>query len=86
MNEEMKRVGTLLKAKRKEMNLTLKEVENSTSIRTGYLEAIEQGKINQFISGVYALGFIKQYGSFLGVDMDKAIQDNPTAFKMQTEK
>lgn len=86
MSEELKRVGTLFKSKRKELNLTLKEVENSTSIRSSYLEAIEDGRIQQFISGVYALGFMKQYANFLGIDMDTMIRENPQVFRMPAEK
>jgi cytoskeletal protein RodZ len=86
MSDEIKRVGAMLKSKRKELNLSLKEVENSTSIRSGYLEAIEDGKINQFISSVYALGFFKQYAAFLGMDPEKIIKENPIAFKMPVEK
>jgi len=86
MNEETKRVGAIFKARRKEMNLSLKEVENSTSIRSGYLEAIEEGKINQFISSIYALGFIRQYANFLGIDVEKIGREYPQAFKMPAEK
>lgn len=86
MNEELKRVGDVFKAKRKELNLSLKEVENSTSIRSVYLEAIEEGQIQEYISGVYALGFIKQYAQFLGLDIEKMIRDNPTTFRMPSEK
>ena len=58
MNEDLKHIGQMFKTKRKELNLTLKEVENSTSIRSGYLEAIEEGRINEFISNVFQpLGF-----------------------------
>ncbi len=86
MSEELKRVGTLFKSKRKELNLTLKEVENSTSIRSTYLEAIEEGSVQQFISGVYALGFMKQYANFLGIDMESMIRENPHVFRMPAEK
>ena len=86
MNEEMKRVGAAFKAKRKELNLSLKEVENSTSIRSNYLEAIEEGQIINFIAGVYALGFIRQYAAFLGLDLDTLERDNPMAFRMPAEK
>jgi cytoskeletal protein RodZ len=86
MSEELKRVGALFRSKRKELNLSLKEVENSTSIRSSYLEAIEDGKIQQFISGVYALGFMKQYASFLGIDMESMIRENPHVFRMPAEK
>jgi len=76
----------MFKSKRKELNLSLKEVENSTSIRSSYLEAIEEGRIQQFISGVYALGFMKQYANFLGIDMDTMIRENPHIFRMPAEK
>ena len=86
MSEDLKRVGDIFKAKRTEMNLSLKEVENSTSIRSNYLEAIEEGHISDYISGVYALGFIKQYAQFLGLDIEGMIRDNPITFRMPAEK
>jgi cytoskeletal protein RodZ len=86
MTEELKHVGDIFRAKRKELNLSLKEVENTTSIRSSYLEAIEEGQINEYISGVYALGFIKQYAQFLGLDIDGMIRDNPGTFRMPAEK
>lgn len=86
MSEELKHIGQMFKAKRKELNMTLKEVENSTSIRSGYLEAIEEGKVQEFISNVYAVGFIKQYANFLGFDAEKIVRENPVAFKMPGEK
>jgi cytoskeletal protein RodZ len=86
MSEELKRVGEIFKTKRKELNLSLKEVENTTSIRSAYLEAIEEGQINDYISGVYALGFMKQYAQFLGLDIDGMIRDNPGSFRMPAEK
>ena len=86
MNEELNHLGALFKQKRNERNLSLKEVENTTSIRSQYLEAIEEGEIDRYISGVYALGFIKQYGQFLEVDIDAMIEQNPQAFRMPIEK
>lgn len=86
MSEELKNIGALFKTKRKELNLSLKEIENSTSIRSAYLEAIEEGQINEYISGVYALGFIKQYAQFLGIDIETMIKENPAAFRMPAEK
>jgi cytoskeletal protein RodZ len=86
MNEELKRVGSLFKAKRKERGLSLKEAENATSIRSPYLEAIEEGSIDHHISAVYALGFMKQYAHFLGMDVENLIRENPQAFRMPVEK
>jgi cytoskeletal protein RodZ len=86
MTEELKRVGEVFRTRRRELNLSLKEVENSTSIRSSYLEAIEEGQIHEYISGVYALGFMKQYAQHLGLDIDGMMRDNPTTFRMPAEK
>ncbi len=86
MSEKLREIGALFKAKRKEMHLSFKEVENSTSIRSSFLEAIEEGRINDHISSVYALGFTKQYALYLGIDIDQMIQEHPHAFRMPVEK
>lgn len=78
--EEMKEIGDSFKKRRKEMNLSLKEVENGTSIRTVYLEAIEDGEVGKLISPVYAQGFFKQYAAFLGVDGEAIIREHPEMF------
>jgi cytoskeletal protein RodZ len=86
MNEEARRVGAILKVKRKELHLSLKEVENATSIRSNYLESIEEGNIHAVIAAVYALGFVKQYALFLGFDLEKLIHEYPQAFRSAGEK
>ncbi len=48
--QNMKNVGDLLRQRRKEMNLSLKEAENATSIRTAYLQALEDGEMHKLIS------------------------------------
>lgn len=82
MTEELITMGKMFCSKREEMHLSLKEVENATSIRQMYLQAIEEGRISQFISPVYAMGFIKQYAAFLGFDGEKLVRENPGAFKI----
>lgn len=81
MSEDVKKLGELFRLKRKELNLSLKEVENSTSIRMNYLEAIEEGSVDQFLSSVYALGFIKQYANFLGLDGDQLVKKHAQLFR-----
>ena len=76
MNIRTKEIGEMFKSKRVEMHLSLKEVENATSIRTNYLQAIEEGNVDKFLTSVYALGFVRQYASFLGFDGDKLIKEN----------
>lgn len=86
MKDEMKKFGELFKSKRKELNLSLKEVENATSIRVNHLESIEEGKGDDFLSPVYMLGFMRQYATFLGLDGDKLLEENPEAVKLTQDK
>jgi cytoskeletal protein RodZ len=82
----LKTMGAFFRTKREEMNLTLKEVENATSIRVTYLQAIEEGRVQQFLSTVYALGFIRQYAGFLGFDSEKLNKEYPDVFRLTPEK
>jgi len=78
MSTENGAVGEMFRLRRAEMNLSLKEVENATSIRMSYLQAIEDGRIAETISPVYAKGFIQQYCAFLDLDGDQILSDNPS--------
>lgn len=77
---DMKTIGETFKQRRKEMNISLKEAENATSIRMTYLQSIEEGDLSKLISPVYAQGFLKQYAGFLGIDGDKIVKENPEVF------
>lgn len=81
MSEDLQAVGQLFAQKRKELKLSLKEVESATSIRIVYLEAIEAGQMENVISPTYAQGFVKQYAAFLGMDGDKIVSENSEAFR-----
>jgi cytoskeletal protein RodZ len=86
MSESLKKLGEKFRTKREEMNLSLKEVENATSIRMLYLQAIEEGRVGHFLSNVYALGFIRQYATFLGFENEKLIKEFPEALRLPPEK
>ncbi len=83
VKDELKKIGTILKQKREELGMSLREIENATSIRMNYLGAIEEGDMGKLISPVYAQGFIKQYGLFLGLDADALIKEHPDFFSRQ---
>lgn len=78
--ENLKEIGETFKRRRKELNLSLKEVENATSIRMAYLQAIEEGEMEKLISPVYAQGFFKQYANFLGIDGEAIVREYPDIF------
>ncbi len=86
MGDNEREIGEIFKIKRKELNLSLKEVENSTSIRSTYLGAIEEGKKDQFLSSVYMLGFISQYAKFLGIEKDRIVCEYLKSFEEKAEK
>lgn len=68
------------------MNLSLKEVENATSIRMNFLEAIEEGHMAKLISPIYAQGFIKKYASFLELDSDQLFRQHPSVLKILSDR
>jgi len=80
MSQDIKTIGDQFKQKRKELNLSLKEIESATSIRMTYLQAIEEGEMQKLISPIYAQGFLKQYAIFLGLDGEQIAQDNRELF------
>ncbi len=81
MAQDLKSIGDMLRSRRKELNMSLKDVENSTSIRSGYLQAIEDGQMERLISPIYAQGFVKQYAIFLGLDGERLVADGADLFK-----
>ncbi len=74
-------IGELFRQKRKELNLSLKEVENATSVRMTYLQAIEDGQMEKLISPIYAQGFVRQYAAFVGLDGDKLVTEHADIFR-----
>lgn len=78
--EELKEIGAVFKNRRKELNMSLKEIENATSIRLTYLQAIEDGEMEKLISPIYAQGFMRQYANFIGIDGDALIRENSKHF------
>jgi cytoskeletal protein RodZ len=86
MEDERKKLGEMFRDKRHEMGVTMKEVENATSIRSNYLEAIESGVIGESLSIVYLQGFTRQYASFLGMQTDQLVEKFPLFFAGGSEK
>ena len=63
MHQELIQLGSIIKRRREERGLSLKEIENATSIRFGYLQAIEEGHLGKLISPISAQGFITKYAA-----------------------
>jgi len=86
MHQELVQLGAVIKRKREEKGLSLKEVENATSIRFGHLQAIEEGHLGKLISPIYAQGFITKYAVFLEMDPEKLLSDHPYVMQILSEK
>lgn len=79
MHEELKQLGEVIRKEREKRNLSLKEIENATSVRAVYLEAIENGHFGKLISAFYAQGFLRKYVAFLNMDPDSLLDQFPQA-------
>lgn len=67
----MKKVSELLKETRLSKGFTLDNVEQETRIKKKFLQAMEEGKFHTLPSETYALGFVKNYAEFLGLNTDR---------------
>lgn len=66
-------VGEILRRERMRYGKTLEDVEAMLRIRIAYLEAIEQGDHTRLPGRVYAIGFVRSYAEYLGLDGAKII-------------
>lgn len=67
-------IGEILRKEREQQKLTIQDVEQATSIRALYIEALEQGEYDKLPGEVYAKGFIKNYANFLNLNGDDMVK------------
>jgi len=70
---ELRTIGDLLKERRKDQGFSFEQIVEETKIRREYLEALEEGRYNDFPSEVYLKGFLKNYAKHLGINTERAI-------------
>ncbi|WP_037325098.1 helix-turn-helix domain-containing protein [Anaerovibrio sp. RM50] len=68
-------LGDTLRREREKQGLTIKDIENETSIRSLYIEAIEKGDYDHLPSDVYTKGFIRNYAKALNLDSAPLLQE-----------
>lgn len=77
-------VGEILRRTRVYYNQSLMEVEQALRIRSSQLQAIEEGNFSAMPGRVYAIGFVRAYSEYLGLDGDKMVglfKDQYAAFR-----
>lgn len=70
----MSNLGQILRSKREEQGLTLKDAEDVLSIRVKYLEALEQENFAVIPGDVYTKGFLRNYANYLGLNAEEMVQ------------
>lgn len=68
-------IGETLRRERERQKLTVKDIEEGTSIRSVYIEAIESGEYDKLPGEVYAKGFIKNYANFLRLNGENFVKE-----------
>lgn len=66
-------VGEILRRTREYYGQTLPQVEVNLRIRASQLEAIENLDLDKLPGRVYAIGFVRAYSEYLGLDGDKMV-------------
>src|SRR4051794_29189689 len=67
----MATLGDMLREAREARGLSPDDVESATRIRARYVTALEQHHFQELPGDVYARGFLRNYGIFLGLPMDE---------------
>ena len=67
-------IGETLRKEREKQRLTIQDIEEGTSIRASYIQAIESGEYNKMPGRVYVKGFIKNYANFLQLDGEDLVK------------
>jgi len=70
----LKQVGQRLHDARRNRDISLEDAVHALKLRRVYVEALEDGDWESLPGEVYAIGFLRQYASFLNMDMDGDIK------------
>lgn len=66
-------VGEILRRTRIHYKQSISDIERALRIRADQIEAIECGDVEKLPGRVYAIGFVRTYSEYLGLDGDKMI-------------
>ena len=64
-------VGEILRRARLKFNLSPQDVEHQLRIRAIHIEALEKNDLARLPGRVYAVGFVRTYAEYLGLDGDR---------------
>jgi cytoskeleton protein RodZ len=73
LQPRMRLVGELLQERREDLGLDLDEIGAMLRIKPAYLAALEQGHTHDLPGPTYAIGFVRAYADFLGLEAEAVI-------------
>ena len=68
-----RQVGDVLQERREDLGLDLDEIGAMLRIKPAYLAALEQGRSDDLPGAAYAIGFVRAYADFLGLDTEQVL-------------
>ncbi len=68
------KLSELLSKRRKELDLSLEDIERNTHIRRKYLKLLESGDYANLSNDVYSRGYVKNYADYLGFDTKEILK------------
>ena len=71
----MQTIGERLEEARKKRGLALRDISETTKIRTEYLRAMEENSMDIPLPEIYRRGFLKSYARFLKLDAEGIAQE-----------
>jgi len=80
----MKSIGDTLKKAREEKAYSIEDIARETNIAKKYIIALEMEDFSMFPAEAYILGFLKNYGEFLGLDV-KDLHNQYRVLKIQDQ-
>ncbi len=73
--DDAPRIGPTLEKARRDLGLSVEDVEEDTKIRRRYLEALERDDYGDLPGTVYTRGFLKTYANYLGLDGEALVRE-----------
>lgn len=67
-------VGDILRRTREHYGQSLEDIERAIRIKSPQIKAIETGDVENLPGRVYAIGFVRSYSEYLGLDGDKMVR------------
>jgi cytoskeleton protein RodZ len=71
--------GEKLRHEREMRGITLREIADETKISARFLQALEEDRLDLLPGGLFPRAFVRQYASFLGLDVNRLLEQFASA-------